>query len=218
MRRAGLIVLLIATAAASPPDDDGRGTFISPMGEPFRGPGGPVAQVIAWFNAADADHDGRLTEAEFTADAARFFKTLDTDGDGEIDPAELRHYETVVAPEVHVAGDVGVRGGGGARGGSGGRHGGRGGGGGGGGRGGRSGSAGSEDASPPSSRSSSAPRGAEGAGRFGLLDLPEPVAAADTDLDRSITRREFAAAASARFDALDTDSDGFLTLAKLIRR
>jgi hypothetical protein len=48
-----------------------------------------------------------------------------------------------------------------------------------------------------------------------LLDLPEPVAAADTDFDRGITLTEFRAAALRRFNLLDTAHRGSLTLVQL---
>lgn len=218
------LVAVLAACASSPPPrphggpppgrEEGRGVFISPMGEPFRGPGGRAALTAAWFAAADTDHDGHLTAAEMRADAARFFTTLDTDGDGEIDPAELSHYENDVAPEIRVR-DAGP----GAR--SSGGHGGGGGGGGrrGGGGGGHRGGGGSgSDASSSVGATPHQSLGVQGAARYGLLDLPEPVAAADTDFNRSITAREFAAAAAARFDLLDADGDGYLTMAKLLRR
>jgi hypothetical protein len=93
------------------------GLFISPMGEPFRGEGGGEALVTTWFDAADADHDGRLTLIEFQRDALRFFRTLDTDKDGEIAPDELDHYETAIVPEIRVGGggEGGGRPGGGGR-------------------------------------------------------------------------------------------------------
>ncbi|MDQ2877552.1 MAG: hypothetical protein M3R41_00550, partial [Pseudomonadota bacterium] len=99
--------------------------FISPMGEPFRGPD----PQLQWFDQADANHDGVLTRAEFEADAKRFFTILDRGHDGEIDPDDIEFYETQLVPEVR-AGD-GFGGGGGARSGGGHRGGGRGGGGGG---------------------------------------------------------------------------------------
>jgi hypothetical protein len=51
--------------------------------------------------------------------------------------------------------------------------------------------------------------------RLGLLGLSEPVATADTDLSRGITRDEFHRAAQLRFHALDVDHRGLLTLAVL---
>jgi hypothetical protein len=75
--------------------------FISPMGEPFHTQGG-VSAAEQWFRDADANHDGRITPQEFTADAMRFFEMLDTDHDREIDPDEVEHYESEIAPEIRV--------------------------------------------------------------------------------------------------------------------
>ncbi len=230
MRRIGLVLLLVAGCAPQPrphgpppggPHGPGgperRGVFISPMGEPFRGPGGREALIGRWFDGADTDHDGKVTLAEFQADAARFFKTLDTDGDGEIDPAELNHYETEVAPEIRVgdAGGGGRTGGGGKRQGGGGRHGG---GGGGGGHGGGHGGGGGGDTGSDASGSPHQSLGVQGAARYSFFDLPEPVASADADFNRSITEREFRAAAAQRFALLDTEGDGELTRRELARR
>ena len=55
----------------------------------------------------------------------------------------------------------------------------------------------------------------QGAARYSLLNLPEPVAAADTDFNRSITPVEFRQAAIARFQLLDNQHQGRLTLAQL---
>lgn len=59
------------------------------------------------------------------------------------------------------------------------------------------------------------PGGLQGAARYALLNMPQPVAAADTDFNRLVTRAEFAAAAATRFRLLDTLSAGALTLAQL---
>lgn len=74
--------------------------FVSPMGEPFRADAGKPYPSIAWFQGADANHDGVLTRDEFRADALRFFKTLDLNGDGKLSDIEINHYETQVAPEI----------------------------------------------------------------------------------------------------------------------
>jgi Ca2+-binding EF-hand superfamily protein len=50
-----------------------------------------------------------------------------------------------------------------------------------------------------------------GAGRFGYLDMPEPIVSADGNFDRSITRREMTAAADKRFLMLDVNATGFIT-------
>ena len=55
----------------------------------------------------------------------------------------------------------------------------------------------------------------EGAARYALLNIPEPVAAADSDFDRGISAGEFRQAAVGRFQLLDTARAGKLTLDQL---
>jgi hypothetical protein len=173
-----------AAAAAAEPDPGAqwqKQLFVAPSGEPFRAAQGAPYPVADWFARADADHDGKLTEAEFVADFQRFAASLDANHDGVIDGQELTAYETDILPEVHA-----------------------------------------EDYAPPreggedDSRSGvPEPARAMGAGRFGLLNIPEPLAAMDTDINGRITRTEVADAASYRFGLLDVKQQGFLTLADL---
>jgi Ca2+-binding EF-hand superfamily protein len=186
--------------------------FISPAGEPFHaGPGDPYP-VAAWFRAADANGDGKLTREEFVADAARFFQTLDTNHDGVIDGMELKAYETQVVPEIteerrpqagrqqaESSSTFGGEGGGGRRG----RR--RGGGGEGGTQGGP-GSGGFPGGGMPQ---------AEGAAPYGLLGEREPVADADLDLNSRISLNNFKAKAAQRFTTLDVDGKGYLLLQEL---
>ena len=88
---AGAVAALGAPALAQAP-----GLFISPSGEPFRGGEGKAA----WFAGADADHDGAVSLTEFRADAARFFKSLDVNADGQVDGIENQRYEREIAPEI----------------------------------------------------------------------------------------------------------------------
>jgi len=181
-----------------------RRLFISPSGEPFRGPD-PLG---AWFAAADADHDGAITRAEFEADALRFFQKIDVNKDGQIDGFEIQAYEQNVAPEITATefdrqpgagGGQGPRAGGGARRGGGGMSGGgrRGGG--------RRGSA-SAGGGPPGGV------GREGAARYSLINEPEPIANADENLDSRVTLEEWRHATARRFAALDKAGTGRLTL------
>lgn len=178
--------------------------FISPMGEPFRSRSPADDPLADWFRQADRNHDGFLTVDEMVADAERFFATLDTNHDGQIDPDELDHYEWEIAPEIQVNSRTKRRPG---------------------------------QPAPPviaddsddthkhqhkrkhsedEEESSLGFGGAlQGAARYGLLNIPEPVAAADTDFNRVITREEFKQAAIARFRLLDTQHSGRLSLAQL---
>jgi Ca2+-binding EF-hand superfamily protein len=193
-----LAPLLLSVAAVSgqtaPQDTPHRFNriFISPVGEPFR-PNGRADDTLAdWFRQADVNHDGYLTLDEMQKDAERFFATLDVNHDGEIDPEEITRYETVVAPEVSTShlgfasfGDDEGRERGGRR---------------------RHGRGWSDDG---------ADEGHQGAARYGLLDLPEPVSSADADFNRGVSRAELVRAATQRFIALDVDHQGKLSLAVL---
>lgn len=202
-----LPVLALAAALAAcagqgpPPEFEGAPTargmtlFISPAGQPFRAGPGEAYPSAAWFAEADKDHDGRLTLAEFRADAEAFFHTLDANKDGVVDGFETAAYETSIpemAPRVRqlqfgegMNMNLGKRGGGFE------------GGGGGGGR--RRGGGG----------------GREGAGLFSYFFDPQPVSAADTDFSSRITLAEATALADRRFAQLDTANAGYLVLAAL---
>ena len=186
-------------------DHDRRGppnVFISPAGKPYRaGPNEPYP-VGAWFAAADADHDGKLTLAEFRADTLAFFRELDTNHDGVIDGFEAQDYEQKVAPEIlpRVAGlaagegmDLSLGKDRGSRNGPdiGAMNGGRGG------------------------EARAGDRVAQGAGLFGLLNEPQPVASTDARFDGKITPDDFRAAADRRFAALDKKKLGYLSLVDL---
>jgi hypothetical protein len=186
----------VQAAAPPPPTRHWGRLFVSPMGEPFHGNHGEDA-LAAWFTQADSNHDGFLTVGEVQADAERFFGLLDVNHDGEIDPDEITRYEDMVAMETSrgrleaASGDAvptGAAGGdtGGFRGGH----------------------RGAENFQRPGQVH-------QGAARFGLLDLPEPVISADENFNRGVSLSEFRSAAAHRFVALDLDHQGKLTLAGL---
>ena len=179
--------------------------FISPMGEAFRAHTAADDTLAKWFYQADRNHDGYLTAAEMQADADRFFATLDTTPDGQIDPDELAHYEWEIAPEIQVMSKTRrtpgqpapvVK-------------------------------AEADDDHPRERQREQRKRREEayaslglagelqGAARYSLLNIPEPVAAADTDFNRAVTREEFRQAALGRFQLLDSAHQGRLTLAEL---
>lgn len=198
-----LVALLQAAPAAPAPPKLGT-LFIAPSGEPFRGVAGEAYPVATWFARADADKDGKLTRGEFRRDAMTFFPALDVDRDGIVDAKEIARYEEVVVPEVRVAFGDPVRY--------------------------RIPSAGGYPEGDPSSQrvggfestGAAAPKRLKqlpdlprGAGRYALINAPQPVVSADTDLNRRITEAEMGAAADRRFTLLDPDARGFLTLAGL---
>ncbi|WP_116090202.1 EF-hand domain-containing protein [Sphingomonas crusticola] len=163
--------------------------FLSPMGEPFRAaPGQPYPSAV-WFAAADRNQDGMLSRDEMVADAMRFFRQLDTNHDGRLTPDEVGAYESVVAPETSLF-------------------------------------AARPDGFYETRRRrheadavgrSSEYGGAMGAGRYAWLNIPEPVAAADQDIDRVVTGDEFAAAADRAFTIFDHGGRGGIKLSEFPR-
>lgn len=170
--------------------------FISPMGEPFRPRPSGEAPIARWFNQADRNRDGMIAADEMQADADRFFARLDNNRDGQIDPDEVRAYEWEIAPEVQVNSNWnrprGV-------------------------------------AAPEPRRGKGERRrkdehdgyhidGLQGAARYALLNIPQPVSGTDADFNRIITLAEFRQAASYRFKLLDGDRLGGLSLQALEAR
>jgi hypothetical protein len=165
--------------------------FISPVGEPFRAHSVTDDTLAMWFGQADRNRDGALTPDEMEADAGRFFARLDTDHDGQIGPEELINYEWEIAPDIQVNTRV-MR-------------------------------APGEVAKKPRAagdglepqRAPTLDHGLQGGARYALLNIPEPVAAADADFNRAITLSEFTQAAAERFQLLDRGRQGKLTLSQL---
>ena len=176
--------------------------FISPMGEPFRAEFGSAYPVQAWFDNADRGHKGYLTLDDFRADAERFFKTVDANGDGVIDGFEVGDYETKIAPEIlpqvqnrlaaqDVMTDKEL-----AKSGAGKRK-------------------IDEGGDVRKERGGKLTDAMTGAAQYGLLAEPEPVRGSDGNLDFRITKEEWMSAARRRFDELDKKHDGKLTLEEL---
>ena len=174
------------------------------MGEPFRPPSTGEAPIARWFVQADRNQDGMLTADEMQADADRFFARLDSNRDGQIDPDELTTYEWEIAPEIQVNSDWRRPRGQAAQ-------------------------------APNPGRTRCPPgdgarkraddqhdgyrtNGLQGAARYGLLNIPQPVASADADFNRVITLAEFRQAASYRFKLLDGQGQGRITLPELEAR
>lgn len=173
--------------------------FISPMGEPFRSRAPEDDPFARWFHEADRNRNGLLTADEMLADAERFFARLDANRDGRIDSEERMTYESEIAPEVQSSSKWKRT---------------------------RQESAAeprtSGDPEPSERRRRWAndidgyqPDGLQGAARYGLLNIPEPVSGADADFDRFVSLDEFRRAASYRFQLLDSARSGRLRLGKL---
>ena len=207
--------------------------FISPMGEPFRAKPPEPYPVDAWFKGADTNGDGNLDLAEFKADADRFFRLLDVNKDGVIDHREVFYYEHRIVPEILGQAYGALRGsgrfhgtdavleadapsgwqpsylllaqyGGGGMGGAGGMGG------------------------PPVTDGGSASKAPTDGGRlgdhdaplvgaaaYGLLADPEPVQGSDIRLTGNITLADFEKRAEQRFNLLDNEHKGYLTLDSL---
>lgn len=157
--------------------------YIAPLGAPSR-TDGRTDPMGLWFAGADADHDGRLSLAEMQADGDRFFATLDKDRSGEIDPQELSDYENFIAPEIKLYQPGQDRA--------------------------------AHDRHDRKALKAAARQRADyetpyGAGQWASLNIPEPVNAADYDLNRGISRAELEQAAAQRFPVLDVGRRGYLT-------
>jgi hypothetical protein len=194
--------------------------FLSPSGEPFRPTPAAPDPLKAWFDQADTKRQGYIDREEFRADAVRFFKKLDENGDGIIDGFEVADYEHKLVPELAAEAEgryagppapskaPSGQGGGGQGGPGGGRHRGQG----------QSHGQGQNQAAGPS-------EGPSGHGRplpqnpiQQLIGEPEPVAGADFNFDTHITLDEWMRATDQRFDILDEAKDGKLTLDELRAR
>lgn len=187
----------------SPPHPRRLQLFISPSGEPFRAPFGAPYPVAAWFAQANKAHDGKLTRAEFIADAEAFFAKLDTNHDGVIDGFENQDYEQKVVPEILPqvgrlnAVDAGYGPDAPGVGREAGTHRRR------------------EGYRPAPRRRRASGPAFDGASPFSLIDEPQPVSGADADFDQRITLAEFRKAAGDRFDLLDKKHQGYLAIADL---
>jgi hypothetical protein len=208
-RRAALALIAAAGALPALAQEGAEipNLFISPCGEPFRAASGAPYPVVAWFRGADKNADGKLDHGEFIADADRFFKRLDVNGDGVLSRYEIHAYEQQMVPEIvgHPAelglaparlwrAQYGVPGAG-------------------------------RDAPPinPDAEHQAAPsrpkggldESNQGAAPFSFFEEPEPLLTADFNINGIITRDNFLKVADSHFTALDDAGRGYLTLKSL---
>jgi hypothetical protein len=226
----------MAGPAGPPP-----GLFVSPFGELFLSEPGEPWPTQAWFRGADTDGDGRLTFPEFRADGMRVFAALDLNADGRIGPPEQTAYEQGLAEanarmpglrppsgafrgappggfpsgfpgtrppgldeDLNLASPAGQQMPGGGMGGPGGGM-----------RGGPP--SGGGMMRPPRMRAPTGPFAYGPIAAAGFFNYPQPVKAADLDVNQFVTGEEWARASERWFTALDTDTDGALTLPTLPR-
>ncbi|MGA0602040.1 hypothetical protein ACO2Q3_15145 [Caulobacter sp. KR2-114] len=198
-------LVLLAPAALAQDDEGLPNVFISPAGKPFRAPHGAPYPVVDWFRQADKNSDGKLDHAEFIADAAAFFKELDLNNSGLLDPYDVAMYEHRTAPEIIGGrvrvGDLGPRAGQAARlwlaqyddvpvtDGSG-------------------------DSDQPK-KPQTLDETLQGASPYSLLPIPEPITAGGLDARGVVTKAAYMAQAERNFSALDEDDRGYLTLDSL---
>ncbi|HZZ90866.1 MAG TPA: hypothetical protein VFE13_21260 [Caulobacteraceae bacterium] len=193
---AALMTPLIAGLAAAQPAPAGKPAppspriFLSPSGEPFRQSPAVPDTLKAWFDGADLNHDSAIDRFEFRADAARFFKLLDANGDGVIDGFETADYESKIAPELAEQAEGRLPG-----------------------------MFGPGHDAKPGDKDDKRGRGRKLVRVIGqLLPEPEPVTGADFDLDGKISQADWMRAADQRFDLLDTAHAGRLPLEALRQR
>jgi hypothetical protein len=182
---------LLVTAGAAQAAEEMM-LFISPAGQPFVAKKGQPYPIVDWFNGADKNKDGKLDKLEFRADAEAFFAILDRNKDGSIGSTEILIYERYIVPEILSVGAIEtglIR-------------------------------VNMQDEGGGGDDSSGLPKRQrlntnQGAVQFSLFNEPEPVRAADRNLDYRVTLQEFRDQADRHFAALDLNGDGFLTLDEL---
>lgn len=195
----GALLFLAAPAVAAAQEPSPGRLFISPMGQPFQGDD----PMQAWITAADADHDGRVSLAEFAADASAFFAHVDANQDQSLTSVESTALLRREAPQVlspdYAGPPIDPHQGPPGR-----QHHAR------------------DDRPDNPSNSASliwnhpgpSAHHAQliGAARFGLFDVGDLVMSCDTDFSRRVTMQEFSVCAAQRFSEIDADHDGAITI------
>lgn len=182
-------VALSGCASGPPPLPPAATMILSPNGEPLTG--GPLGQAPcdaalgAWMERTDTNHDGLLSADELLADARAQFDRMDQDGDGFVTVSELQAYRLPYRPPRPERSEQARRD--------------------------------AEASAPPPGRrqrgggSGQRPSGSESRNSIGgQAEPPDPVMAADVNLDFHVSRDEFLAHTKRVFARLDTHRDGRL--------
>jgi len=191
---AAAIAVLSGCASGPPPHQPTASMVLSPNGEPLSG--GPLGQALceaalgAWTERSDASRDGLLSADELLAHARAQFDRMDGDGDGFVTVSELQAYRLPYRPPRPDQPEQARRS--------------------------------AEASAPPPGRrqrgggsgqrpSNSEPRNSSG----GQAEPPDPVMAADVNLDFRVSRDEFLAHPKRVLARLDINRDGRLDRAEV---
>lgn len=156
--------------------------------------GGPAdcpALLGDWLTASDSDKDGALSLAEAFADADSLLAEIDASRDGYLTAIEIEAWRGRIAPEAYA--DRKLR---------------------------QQPGSGGDDMTPGGGkkRGGSPEDGNTAAARrldSGFRAQPDPIMAADTNLDFRVDKAELEARVKSRFDTLDTDHNGRLSADEL---
>ncbi|ESQ92949.1 hypothetical protein ABAC460_01490 [Asticcacaulis sp. AC460] len=201
MRLFAATALLVLAAGATTTQDvmaqnalvpAGLNIFFSPSGQPFRAKTGEAYPKAAWFAQADRDKDGKISHEEFLVDSMAFFILLDQNRDTVVNSPENTRYETQLAPEITRV-DPRIR-------------------------------------QPKVLARKADPtmdiernpmqnryvKTVQGASQYSLIDEPQPIRAADSNLDFKVSDAEWVAASEQRFAILDVNGDGGIAADELM--
>ncbi len=143
----------------------------------------------AWLTASDGDRDGALSLAEAFADADSLLAEIDASHDGYLTAIEIEAWRERIAPDAYA--DRKLR---------------------------QQSGSGEDDTAPGGKKRGGSPEDGHSAARrldSGFRAQPDPIMAADTNLDFRVDRAELEARVKSRFDTLDTDHDGRLSADEL---
>lgn len=169
----------------------GLNVFYSPSGQPFRAKGTEAYPAAVWFSRADQDKDGKISHEEFLFDGMAFFMTLDTNKDRIVNSPENTRYETEIAPEITRIDPRITQP--------------------------KNIKPRTDDPINGNVYNARYIKRIQGASQYGLIDEPQPVRAADANLDFRVTDAEWVAVSDQRFAILDANGDGFLTADELLK-